>query len=105
MEESTVFNNENEMESTELIETEATEVETIDEEGGSWTGLALLGGIVAAGTAAVVHVYRKHKAKKAGKPRVKKRLRWVEEVEDNNGKIIDVEVDDDDVEENIEDNE
>lgn len=95
MEESKVtFENENE--NTELVETEATEVETY-EEGGSFKNLALVGAVVAGVTALGTYAFRKLKDKKAGKPRIKKRLKWVE-VEDD--KVVNVDAEDAYVEEN-----
>ena len=97
MEESKVFETENE--DMMLIETEATEVET-GEEGGSLGAVALIGGALAAVTAAGIWAYKKVKAKKANKPKVKKRLRWVEVDESD---MIDVEVDNEtEFDENIE---
>lgn len=100
MEESKVFENENEnMDDIELIETEGTEVET-DEEGVGFGGLALIGGVLAGVAALGVHAYKKFKAKKDGKPKVKKRLKWVE-VDENDVAVVDVKDEtDDDVEEN-----
>ena len=99
MEESKVFENENE--NIELIETEATEVETC-EEGRSLKGLALVGAVIAGVGALGVAAYRKFKAKKANKPHIKKRLKWVEVDE---GDVVDVEVDENKNDENIEETE
>lgn len=98
MEESKVFEMENEDENTELIETGTTEVETEDE-GGSLLGLGLIGAALAGVTALGVCAYKKFKDKKAGKPRIKKRLKWVEVDESD---VVDVEVDDEETDENIE---
>lgn len=100
MEESKVtFENENE--NTELVETEATEVETY-EEGSGFKNLALVGAVVAGVTALGVAAFKKFKDKKAGKPRIKKRLKWVE-VEDDN--VVDVEVEEVENDENVEEKE
>ena len=100
MEESKVLENENvENENMELVETDTTEVETYEPEEGSFKGLALAGAIAAGVTALGAYAFRKLKDKKAGKPRVKKRLRWVE-VDEND--IIDVEVDETKNDENVE---
>lgn len=100
MEESKVtFENENE--NTELVETEATEVETYEEESG-FKNLALVGAVVAGVTALGVAAFKKFKDKKAGKPRIKKRLKWVE-VEDDN--VVDVEVKEIENDENVEEKE
>lgn len=97
MEESKVtFENENE--NTELVETEATEVETY-EEGSGFKNLALVGAVVAGVTALGVAAFKKIKDKKTGKPKIKKRLKWVE-VEDND--VVDVEVKEEINEENVE---
>jgi hypothetical protein len=97
MEETNVFETENE--DMMLIETEATEVET-GEEDKSLGSLALLGGLTAAAVAAIVVAVKKHKAKKAGKPKVKKRLKWVEVCDED--VMIDVEAEETEVDEDIE---
>lgn len=83
------------------METETTENEALDyadEEGGSGKALGLvLAGL--AGTAAVgVAVYKKIKAKKADKPK-KKRKKWMrvevdDEVAEENDEVFDSEADD-----------
>ena len=85
MEESKVFENEN----TDFVETEGFDVETNEEGGSLAMALAVLGGIGAAVVAGSVWLYKKVKSKKGDKPKVKKRLRWVE-VDDN--EMIDVDV-------------
>lgn len=96
MEESKVFENENE--NTGLVETEATEVETYEEES-SLKNLALVGAVFAGVTALGVAAFKKFKKKKGDKPRIKKRLKWVE-VDDN--KVVDVEAKEVKVDENVE---
>lgn len=103
MEEPKVLKDETENnESTEPVETEATEVDTCEEEGGSLAaGLALIGTAIAGVTALAIAVYRKFKPEKADKPKVKKRLRFVE-VDPQS--VVEVEDDDTD-EENVEETE
>lgn len=102
MEESKVF--ENETENTELVEAEVIDLPEVEtcEEGGNFKGLALIGAALAGATALGVHAYKKFKSKRADKPRVKKRLRWVE-VDPKD--VVEVEVDDADEDEDIKETE
>lgn len=97
MEESKVFENENEF--LELVQAEATDVETEDE-GSGFETLALVGGVIAGLIGLGALVVKKVKDKKAGKPKVKKRLKWVEVPECD---VVDVE--ESDIEEDIEESE